>query len=276
MNVFPQPTLMGILNVTPDSFSDGGLYCDINTALRQTAAMVAAGAAVVDIGGESTRPGSCRVPPDEQKRRVLDIVEAVATKLPGVLISVDTTSADVAAATLDAGAGMINDISAGREDGTMFKLVAARKVPICLMHMQGTPETMQDAPRYDDVVAEVRRFLDARVAAARADGVAPEQIVVDPGIGFGKTLAHNVALLAGLRRFTQMPYPVLLGASRKRFIAALDDAREAPPRERVGGSCAAAVIGALAGVRIFRVHDVAAHRQALDIARAVSDVRGGG
>ena len=267
---------MGILNVTPDSFSDGGLYSDIDAALRRAVVMVDEGAGIIDIGGESTRPGSRRVPADEQKHRVLDVIEAVASELPDVLISIDTTSAEVAEAALDAGAGMINDISAGREDGAMFELAAAHEVPICLMHMQGEPEIMQDAPCYDDVVSEVHRFLDARAAAAYADGVEQEQIIVDPGIGFGKTLAHNVALLAGLSRFTQMPYPVLLGASRKRFIAALGDVGDVPARERVGGSCAATVLGALAGVCVFRVHDVAAHRQALDIVGAVRDVTHGG
>lgn len=269
MDGFTEPVLMGILNVTPDSFSDGGRYTDPEAALEQAVGMAREGAGVIDVGGESTRPGSERVPAAEQKRRVVDVVAAIAQALPGKLISIDTTRADVAEAALDAGAGMINDVSAGRDDPAMFELAAGRDVPVCLMHIQGDPATMQDDPRYDDVASEVCAFLRERMEAACAQGVSPERVVLDPGIGFGKTLEHNLALLAKLSRVVEIGPPVLLGASRKRFIAAVDGAGEPPPAERVAGSCAAAVLGFLAGVRMFRVHDVAAHRQALDLVRAV-------
>ncbi len=269
MNGFTEPVLMGILNVTPDSFSDGGRYTDPETALERAVTMVREGAGVIDVGGESTRPGSKRVPAAEQKRRVLDVVEAVAPALPGKLISIDTTRAEVAEAALDAGAGMINDVSAGRDDPAMFELAAARDVPVCLMHAQGEPETMQNDPRYDDVTSEVCAFLRERMEAACAQGVSPERVVLDPGIGFGKTLEHNLTLLANLSQVVEIGPPVLLGASRKRFIAAVDDAGDPSPAERTAGSCAAALLGFLAGVRVFRVHDVAAHRQTLDLARAV-------
>ncbi len=260
---------MGILNLTPDSFSDGGRYGDPGAALNKATAMAGEGAGIIDVGGESTRPGAQRVPADEQQRRVLDVIAAIAAALPDRLISIDTTRAAVAAAALDAGAGMVNDISAGRDDPAMFELIAARDVPVCLMHMQGEPATMQDNPRYDDVVSDVCAFLRERMAAACACGVARERIVLDPGIGFGKTLEHNLTLLANLSQITALGCPVLLGASRKRFIANVGAGEDAAPAERVGGSCATTVLGCLAGVSIFRVHDVAAHRQALDLARAV-------
>ena len=264
-----KPTLMGILNLTPDSFSDGGRYADTGAAVQRAMTMAEQGADVIDIGGESTRPGSQRVPANEQKRRVLEVIMAVAQALPGHLISIDTTRAAVAEAALDAGAGMLNDISAGRDDPAMFELAAARDVPLCLMHMQGEPATMQDDPYYDDVVSEVCAFLRERMKTAVAHGVSEAQIVLDPGIGFGKTLEHNLALLGNLSRITKIGRPVLLGASRKRFISGVVGGKNAASADRVGGSCAATVFGFLAGTSIFRVHDVAAHRQALDLACAV-------
>ncbi len=269
MHDFSEPALMGILNLTPDSFSDGGRYADPDAALHRATTMAREGAGIIDVGGESTRPGSQRVAVAEQKRRVLDVIAAIAATLPGHLLSIDTTRAAVAAAALDAGAGMINDVSAGRDDPAMFELAAARGVPICLMHLQGEPATMQDHPHYDDVVSEVCAFLRARMEAACACGVSRERIVLDPGIGFGKTLEHNLALLANLSQVAAIGCPVLLGASRKRFIAGLGAGEGAAPDARVGGGCATTVLGFLAGVSIFRVHDVAAHRQALDLARAV-------
>ena len=268
-----KPALMGILNLTPDSFSDGGQYADTDAAVKRAVTMAEEGADMIDVGGESTRPGSQRVPADEQKRRVLEVIAAVAQSLSEQLISIDTTRAAVAEAALDAGAGMINDISAGRNDPAMFELAAARNVPLCLMHMQGEPATMQDNPHYDDVVAEVCAFLHERMEAAVAHGVKEEQIVLDPGIGFGKTLEHNLALLRNLAQVTAIGRPVLLGASRKRFIAGVAGAgnksADDTPANRVGGSCATTVIGFLAGVSLFRVHDVAVHRQALDVTRKV-------
>ena len=260
---------MGILNLTPDSFSDGDRYTDPDAALRRAMEISDEGAGIIDVGGESTRPGARRVPADEQKRRVLDVITAIAETLTGCLISIDTTRAEVAEAALDAGAGMINDISAGRDDPALLELAAARNVPLCLMHMQGTPETMQDNPRYEDVVSEVCAFLRDHIEVACARGVREEQIVLDPGIGFGKTLEHNLALLANLDRVVRIGPPVLLGASRKRFISGLAGGGDEVPSQRVGGSCAATVLGFLSGVSIFRVHDVAAHRQALDLVRAV-------
>ena len=252
------PKLMGILNVTPDSFSDGGQHNAPPAAIARGVAMAEQGAAVIDVGGESTRPGSRRVSAAEQKSRVVDVIrglsEALAPEHAGVVVSIDTTLAEVAEAAVDAGAAMLNDISAGREDPTMLELAAARRLPVCLMHMRGRPETMQDNPRYDDVVDDVLRFLSARVDAAVRAGVPEADIIVDPGIGFGKTTAHNLRLLHCLDRFVALGRPVLLGASRKRFISGVSVGRE--PRQRVAASCATTVLGCLAGVRYFRVHDV--------------------
>ena len=274
-----RPQIMGILNVTPDSFSDGGRYADLTTAVQHGLEMVEQGAAIIDVGGESTRPGSQRVSAAEQKGRAVPVIaqlhqEWTSADQSHVAISIDTTRVEVAAAAIDGGAAMINDVSAGREsDGEMFALAAERDVPIVLMHMGGQPATMQQDPVYGDVVSEVLAFLAGRADAARRGGVKPEQIIIDPGIGFGKTLEHNLQLLAQLERFVATGYPVLLGASRKRFISDLMQEAlgqpETPPDQRVGGTCAATVLGVLAGVTIFRVHDVLASRQALQIALAI-------
>jgi len=270
------PTVMGILNVTPDSFSDGGRYVDVASAVAHGLRMAREGAWLIDVGGESTRPGAGRIGAAEQQRRVVDVVRSLRTaldsaELRGVEISIDTTLAPVAGAALSAGAAWINDVSAGREDAGMFALAAARGVPVVLMHMLGQPGTMQDAPAYGDVVGEVEAFLLERAAKAEQAGVARGQIVLDPGIGFGKTLAHNLALLGSLDRFVATGYPVLLGASRKRFIAAVSPATAAGGKQadRLGGTVATTVLGGLAGVRYFRVHDVAASRQALDVLAGV-------
>lgn len=272
---------MGILNATPDSFSDGGRYVGVEAAVARGVLMAREGAALIDVGGESTRPGAQRVPADEQQRRVVGVIAALraaldAEGLAAVGISIDSTRAPVAEAALGAGASVINDVSAGREDAGMFALAAEFGVPIVLMHMRGEPGTMQDAPAYSDVLGEVLAFLAARAESAVAAGVARQLIVIDPGIGFGKTLDHNVALLAGLDRFVATGYPVLLGASRKRFIADLDQDARVPSgdrrpaaRERTGGTVATTVLGYRAGVRLFRVHDVAMNRQALNVVRAV-------
>ena len=261
------PAVMGIVNVTPDSFSDGGRFFAADAALAQALTLVREGAAIVDIGGESTRPGSELVAPDEELRRVLPVVEALAGSV-GVPISVDTMKAEVARRTLAAGAALINDVSALRYDDAMAEVVAETGCPICLMHMQGMPKTMQDDPRYDDVVDEVLRFLEERIAFALARGVREEQIMVDPGIGFGKTVAHNLALLDGLDRFTTLGRPVLLGASRKRFLGAILGAE---PTGRVVGTVATTVIGYLAGAHVFRVHDVKPNFEALRVALAVRE-----
>lgn len=276
------PAVMGILNVTPDSFSDGGRYVDVDAAVAHGVQMARQGAGLIDVGGESTRPGAERIDAAEQERRVVGTVRALRAGLDGagqhgVGISIDTTLAPVAAAAVDAGASWINDVSAGREDAGMFALAAQRGVPLVLMHMLGQPGTMQDGPQYTDVVAEVEAFLRERAAKAEQAGVAREQIVIDPGIGFGKTLEHNLALLGALDRFVATGYPVMLGASRKRFIAGVSPATtgarggaaEPSPDDRLGGTVATTVLGGLAGVRYFRVHEVAANRQALDVLAGV-------
>ncbi len=265
--------VMGVLNVTPDSFSDGGRFVAPEAAAAHAVAMAREGAAVIDVGGESTRPGAQRVDAAAQVARVVPVVRAVRGALDeagfdGVMLSVDTTRAAVAEAALDAGASMLNDVSAGREDENMFALAAARGVPIVLMHMLGEPGTMQDAPRYDDVVGEVTAFLEARAGAAEAAGVPASQVVIDPGIGFGKTVAHNLALLHALPRFVATGRAVLLGASRKRFISAVwPAARE--PADRLPGTLAVTAWAASAGVSLVRVHDVAANAQAAAVAGRV-------
>ncbi len=269
----PQPPrLMGIVNVTPDSFSDGGRYLDPASAIAHGLRLLEEGAAILDIGGESTRPGSLPVPPDEQKRRVLGVIRGLRERIPPeVPISIDTTSAEVAQAALDAGANWINDTSAAIDDPGMLPLAAERRVQIVLMHRQGTPRTMQIAPRYADVVEEVRAHLAQRIEAALAAGVEPHQILIDPGIGFGKTLAHNLALLANLDRLVALGPPVVLGTSRKRFLGELG--QQAQPDERIIGTCATTALAVMQGVAILRVHDVAANRQALTVAWAIAQAR---
>ena len=262
------PSIMGILNVTPDSFSDAGSFQSVERAVAHARQMVSEGARFIDVGGESTRPGAARQSAQVQILRVVPVIRALREQLDDApLISVDTTLADVARAALDAGADMINDVSAGRGSPDMLALAADRNVPVVLMHMQGEPETMQVDPRYDDVVAEVSAFLAARAQAALDAGVAAHNIVLDPGIGFGKRRQDNIALLAGLAELTGLGYPLLLGASRKRFMGRLCDTRE--PRELVGATCATTALAAVAGVRIVRVHDVLANRQAADVAWAI-------
>jgi dihydropteroate synthase len=261
------PCIMGVINVTPDSFSDGGRFFAPDAALTQALALVREGAAVVDIGGESTRPGSDPVTLDDELQRVVPVVEALATRV-GVPISVDTTKAEVARRALAAGARMVNDVSALRTDPEMAGVVAEAGCPVCLMHMRGQPKTMQDAPRYDDVVGEVIAFLEERMAFAVASGVREEQVLLDPGIGFGKTIEHNLTLLRHLDRLVALGRPVVLGTSRKRFLGAILGAE---PGERVVGTMATTVIGLLAGAHIFRVHDVKPNYEALRVALAVRE-----
>ncbi len=259
------PCVMGIVNVTPDSFSDGGRFFGLQEALAQATALVHDGAGIIDIGGESTRPGSDSVAVEEELRRVVPVVEAMTASLP-VPISVDTTKALVAERALAAGAGIINDISALRSDPELVDVIADAGCPICLMHMLGEPKTMQDAPVYGDVVAEVAAFLEERMNFALAHGVREEQLILDPGIGFGKTVEHNLVLLRELSRFCEFGRPVLLGTSRKRFLGAVVGGE---PRERATATAATTVIGALAGAHIFRVHDVKPNAEALRVAQAV-------
>lgn len=262
-----RPRVMGILNVTPDSFSDGG---DLTTAERAVARARAwdGDVDILDIGGESTRPGARTVPEAEEIARVVPAIRALRDAGITTPISIDTRKAAVAAAALDAGADMVNDVSAGLYDSAMLGLVAERGVPVCLMHAKGLPETMQDNPVYDNVVAEVLDHLAERIEAAEAAGIPKGRIVTDPGIGFGKTLDHNLALLGALERFHELGCPVLLGASRKRFIGAIGGAEE--PKARMPGSIAVALHAARAGVQILRVHDVPETAQALRLWRALS------
>ncbi len=257
--------IMGILNVTPDSFSDGGQYYDPAAAVAQALRMVAEGADIIDIGAESTRPGSDRISAAEQIGRIQPVLPEVARL--DVTVSIDTTRSEVATFALDAGAAIINDVSAGRDDPGIFSLAADRNAALVLMHMLGEPKTMQENPQYDDIIAEVREFLAERLAAAQAAGVPRQRCIVDPGIGFGKQLAHNLALLAGVGELASLDVPVLVGPSRKRFIGELTGASD--PQDRLPGSIAACQAAYESGATIFRVHDVAETVQALTVARAL-------
>lgn len=275
-----RPVIMGVLNLTPDSFSDGGRWSDEGAAVGGAVEMVVEGARIVDVGGESTRPGAERVAAAVQIERIVGVIRGLRGELDRqglpAAISVDTTLGPVAEAALEAGASMINDISAGRDDAGMFGLAARAGVPIVLMHMQGEPRTMQEDPRYDDVVGEVEGFLRERARAAMAAGVGREQILIDPGIGFGKTTAHNLTLLANLRRLVGLGFPVVLGASRKRFLGEVcrGAGGERPGAgELAAATCATTALGVAAGVSVFRVHDVRANWQAAQVAWTV--VRGG-
>jgi dihydropteroate synthase len=261
-----QPVVMGILNVTPDSFSDGGSYASPADAIEHARAMVTQGADVIDVGAESTRPGSRRIGAREQLDRLAPVLPGVTAL--GVPVSIDTTLSDVARFGLECGCSIINDVSAGRDDAGMLALAASSRAPIVLMHMLGEPATMQRDPQYVDVVQDVRAFLVERTAAAMAAGVAKERIIVDPGIGFGKRTEHNLALLGGIGAIAQLGMPVLVGPSRKRFIGDLTG--QSAPADRAGGTIGACVAAYLAGASIFRVHDVAVVRQALDVARAIA------
>ncbi len=258
--------VMGIVNVTPDSFSDGGRYFDPAAAIARARALVAEGADLVDLGAESTRPGSESVPAAEQIRRLAPVLDA----LGDVVVSVDTASAEVAADALSRGAAVVNDVTA-LGDPAMAGIVARSGAGLVLMHMQGTPRTMQADPRYDDVVAEVAAFLAERAAHARAAGVAEESIALDPGIGFGKKVEHSVALLAATPALAATGRPILVGASRKSFLGRLTG--EDDPAKRLEASLAAAAIAAYEGARILRVHDVAATVRAVRVADAARAAR---
>ncbi len=263
--------LMGVLNVTPDSFSDGGLWLDADAAVRHATELVEQGATIVDVGGESTRPGAEPVDAETEIARVVPVIERVASAHPDVTVSVDTAKHAVALHAVDAGATFVNDVTAFRNEPEIADLVAERDVSCCLMHMQGEPRTMQDDPYYDDVVDDVKAFLDERVRFAVDRGVAPTRIYVDPGIGFGKTLEHNLALLHRLDEIVALGYPVVVGTSRKSFIGALDGAAAG---ERLPGTIATNVLALERGARVFRVHDVAQARQALTVATAVLSTPG--
>ena len=257
---FPRPAMvMGILNVTPDSFSDGGRFLDAGKAVARGEAMIAEGAELIDVGGESTRPGAAPVDEAEELRRVIPVVKALASRT-GAVISIDTRKVGVARAALDAGASIVNDIEAQRTDPELWRAVAAAGAGYVSMHMQGSPQTMQADPRYEDVVGEVTGFFRERLLRLEACGVRPEQVLLDPGIGFGKTLDHNLALIRGLGVISTLGRPILLGVSRKSFIGRLFGAE---PDDRLGASLACALWAAGSGAGMFRVHDVAETVQAL-------------
>lgn len=266
--VLDRPRVMGIVNVTPDSFSDGGDYDTVEAAVAHGLRLATEGADVLDVGGESTRPGADEVGVEEELRRVIPVIERLAreSSLP---ISIDTSKPEVMRAAVAAGAGMINDVYALRREGAL-DAAAALGVPVVLMHMQGEPRGMQAAPAYDDVVAEVHRFLAERIFAAEMAGIAKKQLVVDPGFGFGKNLTHNLALLAQFGRFSELGVAVLAGLSRKKSIGELTGRDD--PRERVHGSVAAHLIAAQRGANLLRVHDVAATVDALKVWNAVAAV----
>jgi dihydropteroate synthase len=261
-----RPVVMGVLNVTPDSFSDGGRFLAVDAAVAHGLRLVEEGAAIIDVGGESTRPGAAPVAADEEIRRVLPVVERIHQAAPQVIISVDTSKPEVIREVAAAGAGLLNDVRAFQEPGAL-EAAAAAGCGLCLMHMQGDPRTMQRAPSYVDVVKEVKAFLADRAQACRAAGVSPERIVIDPGFGFGKTLEHNLELLRHLRELVSGEWPVLVGLSRKSIVGTLTGR---PAGERVHGSVALAVIAALKGARIIRAHDVAATVDALKVVAAVA------
>lgn len=266
-----KPQLMGILNVTPDSFSDGGQFKDVATAIRQAESMIEDGVDIIDVGGESTRPGADAIPADEQIRRVVPVISAIRSSHASVQISIDTTLSQVAAAAVAAGATIINDVSAGQGDSHMLSFAASSHLPIILMHMQGTPKTMQDQPYYDDVVEEVKTTLRQRISTALAAGVRRENILIDPGIGFGKRKQDNLDLLAHLQQLVALGYPLLLGTSRKRFMGSICNVSE--PAELVTATAVTTALGVMAGVKMFRVHDVKANRQAIDVAWAIKQAQ---
>jgi len=262
---FPAPAVMGVVNVTPDSFSDGGLYLDPAVAVAHGVELAAQGADVLDVGGESTRPGSDPVSAQLELDRVLPVIEGLVEAGAGP-VSVDTMKADVARRALEAGASFVNDVTALRNDPEMAGVVADAGVPICLMHMLGTPKTMQQDPRYQDVVAEVSEFLLEQAAVAEAAGVKRELICLDPGIGFGKTLDHNLELLAHLDRLAGLGYPLLIAVSRKRFLGAITGRDEG---HRLAATIAANVAALERGAWMFRVHDVRPNREALDVSARI-------
>jgi len=263
-----QCLVMGVLNVTPDSFSDGGQFLDTRAAVDRALAIASEGAAVLDIGGESTRPGAAPVPADEQIERVVPVIRAARERGLAIPVSIDTRSAKVAAAALNAGADIVNDISAARHAAAMPELLAERNVPFVIMHMQGTPETMQNDPQYDDVVAEVRAFFDARAETLADAGVDVNRMIVDPGIGFGKTPAHNLALIRNISAFG-VRWPVLMGVSRKAFLGRIIGIED--PTDRLMPTAAAVAACVLGGASMVRVHDVASMRQVVQVSKRIAE-----
>ncbi len=264
--VFPRPALvMGVVNVTPDSFSDGGQFFDHQLAIKQGEELVEQGADIIDVGGESTRPKAEPVSEAEELRRVIPVIAELARRVKAP-ISIDTMKPAVARAALEAGASIVNDVGANRADDAMWRLVAKSGAGYVVMHMQGTPQTMQAKPVYDDVAREVKEFFAERLGRLNAAGVAAEQVALDAGIGFGKTVAYNLQLLAGLRSFTSLGRPLLLGVSRKSFLGKVAGGAES---ERLAGALACTALAAEAGVQMFRTHEVAATAQALRMTEAI-------
>jgi dihydropteroate synthase len=259
------PVLMGIVNVTPDSFSDGGRFTDPAKAIGHGRRLAAEGAVILDIGGESTRPGADPVPAEEEQARVIPVLEGLRDS--GAVLSIDTRNAATMRAALKAGAGMVNDISALTHDPDSLRVAADSDCLVCLMHMQGGPKTMQDAPRYEDVLKEIYDYLAGRIEACERAGVNRSRLLIDPGIGFGKTQDHNLTILKNIDYFRALDVPVLLGASRKRFIESLCPG--AGPQDRLPGSLSACVAAYARGIRHFRVHDVAETAQALAVFRSI-------
>ncbi len=261
--------LMGIVNVTPDSFSDGGLFLDEDAAVAHGRALAAEGADLLDVGGESTRPGAAAVSAEEELARVGPVVEALAgSSGPGLPVSIDTSKRAVAAAAIEAGATVVNDVTALRAEPDLAAICAEAGVEVCLMHMRGDPRTMQENPEYDDVVDEIRAFLAERIEFAVSEGIAEERIWVDPGIGFGKTLEHNLELLRRLGELNQLGRPLVIGTSRKSFLGKLTGA---PVDQRLGGTVASGVLAYSDGADILRVHDVGPVRDAIAVAQAILD-----
>lgn len=264
--VLDRPLIMGVLNVTPDSFSDGGHYLEPDAAVKHALEMVEEGADVIDVGAESSRPGAEPVPEEEELRRLIPVVREICRRV-AVPVSVDTTKAAVARQALDAGAAIINDISALQADSAMASAVAEAGAGLVLMHRQGTPKTMQQDPRYGDVVAEVREFLRERMQAAGRAGIAADHILLDPGIGFGKNLSHNLALLARLDELRPLGRPILVGVSRKSFIGEVVGRRTG---DRLMGTAAAVAVAVLRGARMVRVHDVRAMKDVVRMVDAIA------
>jgi len=263
----PCPAVVGILNITPDSFSDGGEFLDPGAAAEHAATMLDEGADILDVGGESTRPGSDPVSQEEEIQRVIPVLERILSVRPEAVISVDTYRSGTATAALEAGASLVNDVTALRGDPRIASVIQEAACPVILMHMQGEPKTMQKEPHYEDVVREVRDFLAERAEYAVAAGIRPENVILDPGIGFGKNLEHNLALLRNLDAIVDLGFPVLIGASRKSFMEKITGVQEA--RDRVSGTVATTVLAYERGATFFRVHDVRANREALAVAEAV-------
>ena len=263
------PHIMGVVNVTPDSFSDGGDFIDPHKAIEHGLKLLAEGADILDIGGESTRPGAQAVTPEQEQQRVLPVIEGLKQAVPECVISVDTRYGDTMQKSIELGADIVNDISALTHDAHSVDVVSKAQVPVILMHMKGTPETMQDKPKYKDVVEEIYDYLKARIDACEKRSIARHNIIIDPGIGFGKTLENNLKILKNLDKFQNLGVAVLLGASRKSFIEKI--CSDTPADQRLAGSIAAVIKGLEQGVQIFRVHDVAETKQAFTVWRAMSE-----